>query len=240
MRVHLTLKSGNAKTGPMPVSTSEAKTCPSTCAFYGQRPDPGTIDSKSKCYASGGPLYMHWRTIAEKGLPWDAFCAAIARMPAGQVWRHNQAGDLPGEGHIVNAKLLAGLVKANQGKRGFTYTHKPVTGKGAHVARNRKAIAKANAAGFTVNLSADTLAQADELSSLGIGPVVCVVPSDAPDKLTTPEGRTAIVCPAQRVEDMNCLKCQLCSVGSRKAIVAFRAHGAKTKQIDAALASVGV
>ena len=38
-----------------------------------------------------------------------------------------------------------------------------------------KAIADANANGFVVNLSADTLAEADELAALNVGPVVVVL-----------------------------------------------------------------
>jgi hypothetical protein len=63
---------------------------------------------------------------ADRGTTWDGFCESIARLPVGQLWRHNQVGDLPGENNTVNGSLLGQLAKANTGRNGFTYTHKPV------------------------------------------------------------------------------------------------------------------
>ena len=107
MTVHLTLKSSNAKTGPIPVSTSSSDTCPRSCGQF------------ETCYAKSGPLAIHWKatSAAERGTGWATFCEAIAALPDGQLWRHNQAGDLPGtDGKIDTVKLRA-LIQANQGKR---------------------------------------------------------------------------------------------------------------------------
>lgn len=41
MRVHLTLKSANAKTGPIPVSTTERDSCPATCGMRSGRGSAG-------------------------------------------------------------------------------------------------------------------------------------------------------------------------------------------------------
>ncbi len=184
--VHLTLKSRNAKVGPIPVSTSSAATCPDMCPL------------KAKgCYAASGPLNLHWKNVTEGkvGDSWAAFTAAVVALPEGQPWRHNQAGDLPGDGDAIDAAKLSALVNANRGKLGWTYSHKPVDAK--HIA-NRQAIADANANGFVVNLSADTLAEADELASLNVGPVVVVL--DATDgaraDAVTPAGRRVVTCPA--------------------------------------------
>lgn len=145
MLVSLTLKSGNAKVGPIPVSTSSEDTCPTSCGMY------------RECYAKMGPLRIHWWAVTDgrRGDTWGEFNRKIGALPVGQLWRHNQAGDLPGVGDKLDTKALGELVKANRGRRGFTYTHKPLT-----TAAERKAVAKANAGGFTVNLSADTLADA--------------------------------------------------------------------------------
>jgi len=69
------------------------------------------------------------------------------------LWRHNEAGDLPGEGDDIDVPKLRALVQANRGKRGFTYTHKPVLDN----PQNAVAIKCANQNGFTVNLSADSI-----------------------------------------------------------------------------------
>lgn len=220
--VHMTLKSGNVKTGPIPVSTTSYATCPTSCVFR-----------KAGCYADSGPLAMHWRAVTEgkRGTDWATFCATVAALPDGTFWRHNQAGDLPSDGAVIDSEAMAQLVEAQRGKRGFTYTHHDM----AH-AGNREAVAHANQSGFTVNLSANDLGHADELAALGIGPVVVVVPSDTKDNTYTPKGRKVVLCPATQREDVSCATCQLCQRPSGlvgRVIVAFPAHGISKKKADA-------
>ncbi len=215
--VHLTLKSANAKTGPIPVSTTSALSCSDTCPFKG-----------NGCYAESGPLALHWRavTAGDRGLTWPEFCDEISRLPDGQLWRHNQAGDLPGLGDYINPAAMQLLIDANKGKRGFTYTHKPAT------PENLELVRAANAAGFTVNLSANNLAHADTLADTGAGPVVTVLPINAPAKMTTPAGRPVITCPAQTRDDVSCADCQLCARADRPTIIGFLAHGTGAKKAE--------
>ena len=222
-RYHFTLKSRNVKTGPIPTTVTSADTCPEACPL------------KAKgCYAKGGPLAMHWRAVTEgtRGGTLQALTADIAALPEGTLWRHNVAGDLPGEGDIIHKADMLALIEANTGKRGFTYTHKP-----PH-AYNADLIAHANQKGFTVNLSANTLAHADRLVALGIGPVVVV--QDAIEgtraDTVTPEGRKVATCPATYRDDVTCATCGLCASTTRKVIVGFPAHGA-AKRAAAAIAS---
>lgn len=224
---HLTAISRNAKTGPIPVSTSEKATCPDACPL-----------KKSGCYASTGKVNIHWLAVSKglRGMTWAGFVQAIKRLPRGQLWRHNQAGDLPGVNNAIDAKALGELVTANAGKRGFTYTHKPTLdgqADGKTIATNRKAIAHANANGFTVNLSADSLGEADALASLAIGPVATLLPHTANATAYTPQGRKVIVCPATQREFVTCATCQLCQKASRSVIVGFPAHGLAFRKVDA-------
>lgn len=216
MKVHLTLVSSNAKTGPIPVTTSSMATCPDSCQLKG-----------NGCYAASGPLALHWRSVTagERGMDWSEFTDEVTRFRKGQLWRHNQAGDLPGAGDMIDRKALKQLVKANKGKRGFTYTHKPTS-----IASNADAIAHANANGFAVNLSADNLSDADYLYSLGIGPVVTIVPEDHPTRSTTPAGNAVVVCPAQTVDGITCATCGACAVIDRESIIAFRVHGSSKRK----------
>lgn len=162
-------------------------------------------------------------------MPWKDFLAAIRRLPKQQLWRHNQAGDLPGQGTSVDAALLAELARANRGKRGFTYTHKPMTPK------NLAAVRKANAAGFTINASANTLSEADAMLALGL-PTVVVVSATAPTKGTTPGGHKYVVCPAQVRDDVSCATCGLCQLQDpKRPVIAFHAHGTGKKRIEATL-----
>lgn len=174
----------------------------------------------------------------------DDLCRAIANLPTGTLWRHNQAGDLPGKGARIASKQLAKLVAANASAqaKGFTYTHKPMT------EANQKAVKHANQHGFTVNLSANSLVHADQLADLNIGPVASVVPHigkargpyEGPKQGTTGKGRKWAVCPAILDHDgkrgITCENCQLCSKADRSVIVAFPAHGSAYK--SASIASI--
>jgi hypothetical protein len=233
MVVHLSIKSRNGKVGPIPVSTTTAASCWHGCAFF------------ESCYAKNGyHLAQHWNQVTDgsRGTDWGTFCSLIALLPPGTAWRHNQAGDLPGIGAKIDADLLAQLVAANSGRMGWTYTHKPMSDPA-----NRAAVAHANENGFVVNLSADTLAQADELSDLQIAPV-CVVldaPEGTRESVFTPAGRRVVVCPATYRADISCgggkvsqgkgkksimtSACKLCARGCRKVIVGFPAHGNDSK-----------
>jgi hypothetical protein len=220
--IHLTMKSRNVKTGPIPVSTSTAATCPAACPFNHQ--------NSGGCYAAAGPLALHWRKVTDgaAGGSFAAFLESVRQIPAGQLWRHNQAGDLAGAGDALDTDALDQLTAANAGRRGFTYTHKPLRD-----ASERAAVARANAGGFTVNLSANDAAHADRLADLAIGPVVVVVPRDATENATTPAGRKIVICPATQRDDVSCATCKLCARADRAAIVGFPAHGASAKRADA-------
>jgi hypothetical protein len=217
MNVHLSLVSSNSKTGPIPVSTTSKQSCPPDC---GQR---------SECYADRSFLGMHWSqvTAGARGTDWPTFCESVEQLPDEQLWRHNQAGDLPPAGKTVDPVKLGQLVHANKGKRGFTYSHW----------KDDESIAwfaHANAWGFTVNLSADTISEADRLHGRG-SPVVVVVASTVTQNFTTPAGHRVVICPATQRDDVNCSTCQLCQ-RQRDAIVAFPAHGSGARRIDIRLA----
>lgn len=216
----LTPISHNIKTGPIPVSTSSKSTCPDACPF-----------KSGGCYAQGGPLNIHWNKITDgtRGTDFAGFLAAVKKIRRGQLWRHNQAGDLAGDNNAIDTESLKALVEANRGRKGFTYTHKPMT------AENMEAVKHANENGFTVNLSANNLRHADELKALNVGPVVVVLPSDQTENTVTPNGNKVVVCPAVIRDDVTCSSCGLCQK-QRGAIVGFPAHGTAKKKVDLKIA----
>ena len=152
---------------------------------------------------------------------------------------------MPGVGEAIDTEALGAIVKANKGRRGFTYTHK-----NPFVKRNASAIRKANRDGFTINLSGNNLEHADTLANLGIAPIVSVLPklyertshkgeyteplTDYRKRvrgLTTPQGKAVAICPATYM-DTNCKACQLCQ-RQRDVIVGFPAHGVAHKKASA-------
>src|SRR5260370_41990200 len=166
MRVQFIAVSQNAKTGPIPVSIIERASCWSGCALC-----------ENGCYAEAGALGMHWDRVSRglAGASWSEFCMKVAALRPGRLWRYAQAGDLPGYGARIDGALLGELVAANTGKNAIAFAHKPVLGDDPVAIENRRLIAAAVKAGFTVNLSADNPAHADRLAELGVAPVVTVL-----------------------------------------------------------------
>jgi hypothetical protein len=213
-RYHFVAVSSNRKTGPIPVVYSERETCPPSCPHY-----------RADCYAEDFYTRMVWDKVGARGVDLATLAHNIESMPDGQLWRFNVAGDLPGAGEHVDAAALGEIVRANIGRRGFTYTHK----------KSLAAIEwaqHATAWGFAVNMSADDAGEADTLADAGL-PLTCIVPIDTPEKSTTPDGRIIIVCPAQTRDNVTCASCGLCARADRAVIVGFRAHGTRARVTDA-------
>ena len=223
MQVSLTAISSNAKTGPIPTSTTERASCWQGCPFY----DKG-------CYAKSGPQNIHWKATSEgkRGTSWDAFCRQILKLKRGQLWRHNVSGDLPhdGLGDIDQSKVQQ-LVNANRGRKGYTYTHHPLN------AHNVAILQDVNANGFTVNASTEDVEVADKVMSEHNIPAVAVVKSDKTDRFyTTSSGRKVITCPATIHENVTCATCGLCQQSDRQFIIAFPAHGNAKKTVNTLVA----
>jgi hypothetical protein len=206
-------RSSNVKLGPMPAAYVERETCPPACPLKG-----------AGCYAELGPVSIHW---GKTKTPWRAFLEHVRAIPHRVLWRYAVAGDLPGKGNSINTQELWQLVDANGKSRGFTYTHKPMS---KHYADTVKRINESTP--FTINLSADSLDEADRKADLGIGPVTVVVPSHTTLATTTPKGRRVVVCPATLNPQVNCQNCRICSVSKRNFIVGFPAHGSRKKLVN--------
>lgn len=200
---------GNRKTGPIPTTRSPASTCPDSCGLKG-----------NGCYAENAPLVWAWTDDAVKGCDFDALLMKIRRIPVGNLWRHNEAGDLDFE-------TLERLVAANSGRRGFTYTHHVPNQNPRRLADLRAS----NANGFTVNVSADNVLIADRYVALGL-PTVVVLPMTAENVSYTPAGNKIVACPAEKSDRVTCATCGLCQIADRPYIIGFRAHGSRKKTAE--------
>ena len=209
--------SHNSKTGPMATTMTSQNSCPRSCGMW------------NACYAKSGATNIHWTRLNKNGgLSKSEFLGKIKTIPRGHLWRHDVAGDLTGyapNDEKIDSEFLSELTSANKGRRGYTYTHK-----NPFIPANAKAIKAANAGGFTVNLSADTVEEADSFVKLGVGPVVVVLPTDITSNFKTAAGNQVIICPATKPgSQMNCLSCGVCAKANRKVIIGFPAHGTQKK-----------
>jgi hypothetical protein len=220
-RVTITRISGNTNTGPITTTRTDRATCPTTCPFY-----------NAGCYATLGRERMQWDRLnrSETGVSWDEFVSQIRRIvPNGVLWRHNTAGDLPHNDGLIDYLKLKQLINANKGRKGFTYSH--------HILNEHNIIAlqNANALGFTVNASCESVEVADQVMSEHGIPAVAVIPSTESRRFFhTESGRKVIVCPAKiHKGKVTCATCGLCQQSDREFVIAFPAHGASKKKVDA-------
>ena len=185
------------------------------------------------CFGENFHLNLHWKKVSggQRSQTWDAFCSMVRKMRKGQIWRHNQAGDLPGVNDKIDSEMMAQLVSANKGRDGFTYTHKPLTDE------NLAEIRLANAGGFTVNISANSIRDAVIIRKTHPDlPVVCVLDSKTVGKVQTVDGVRIVTCPASLRDDVTCYDCGLCQRADRDYVIGFPAHGSRVKKVDAIVA----
>ena len=217
VKYHLTRVSGNKKTGPIPVSTTSKVSCPITCGV------------REACYAMTGPLALHWEKVSttERGYDLERFIGELDTLPRGQVWRHNQAGDLDHRGGRIVLASIVKLVKVNMRRklRGFTYTHHELT------EHNVYCIKFANNHGFTVNVSTDNVAESVVTYKKHKLPTVTLLPMDAPN-VQTVEGVKIVACPAEKTKRVTCSNCTMCMARDRRYIIGFRAHGTRKSTAD--------
>lgn len=213
--VHVTPQSSNKKTGPIPVTTTEASTCPPSCSWNG-----------SGCYADYGPLGFHWRLVSEgkRGMEWEDFLQWVRSLPSGTLWRHNQAGDLPGWGEELDKEACLELASAARVTRGFTYTHKDFR-------KHHKTLKRMRELNFVVNTSCDN--EKDMLDSVKLGiPTTTMIPREHRDKRKyTVKGVTVARCPAEYL-DKDCLSCMLCAEPYRQVVVGFTPHGSGKNRVE--------
>ena len=217
----------------MPVVTASKQTCPTSCPLQA-----------NGCYAEAGPIAILWRAVTRgsKGISFADLCRKIRRLPRGQIWRYGQAGDLPGEGDEIDGEQLGHLAAANARRPAIVFTHKPPT------ATNLRHLQAAADRGLHINLSADSLAEADELASTGLSVVTILSSEYGRRTLETlqayrtrrkalpnhsPGGLRIAICPATYL-DVTCVECQVCCQARLNAtVMGFPAHANRSASVDA-------
>lgn len=219
IRHQFTPISKNAKTGPIPTTMTERVSCPSSCNFRG-----------NGCYAENFPLSLHWSRVESKGISFAQLLDKIRSLPAGQLWRHNAAGDLPHIDGNLDGDYLSTLAANAAHTRPIIYTHHDI--QNPHNAANIRIVQDTYQ--VTVNASCESLQQAEQALNAGIN-AVAVTPSNAPTRTyKTAQESTVVTCPATYKDHVTCASCGLCARDRRtnRVIVAFPAHGAQYKKIN--------
>jgi hypothetical protein len=192
----------------LPATYTSRDSCPKRC------PRRGT-----SCYADNGPVAWAWRrchSTLDELLDW------VGHLPHGQMWRHNVAGDLPGDGVTLNHEQCIDLAAYATRTMGWTYTHYD-----AHRTSNYRTLLDMRELGFNVLLSADTATEADMLAGLGIAPVAVVLPLEPHMlnewRIATPMGRGISIC-KHYLRGTNCTECRLCQQAMPGQIIGLPYH----------------
>ena len=237
---HMTESSGNTKVGKrVVVTTTSRSSCPDACPLKPEYDEDGKRIPKG-CYGDQFHMKMHWDkvTSGERGYSLDELTKRIAKLPYKSMVRHDQAGDLPGDGKFTLYRDdCLKLAKAYRRNLAWTYTSYPLPG------FNLETIREMLRLDFVINKSCFSLEQVDSAMDLGI-PATVVLPCKTKGrKLRTPKGRIVARCPAEMSKDINCGNCggskgPLCLRKDRDFAVSFYAHGIFKKLVDKALGGV--
>lgn len=199
------------------VTYAPPQTCPAPCGMRGSKPGDEDCDDPSArlCYAGEHNALQQWKSLWKgyTGLTWPSFLNRL-RESKSKIVRLNIAGDLPADmsdptrKHLDRERVmeLAEAAAAN-GRVAFTYTHFPI-----NYRDNKKILRDAIDKGLQINLSADSLRDADRKAAAGFD-VAVVIPRIRYEQkdpvtgrvrslivgqgsnLTTPAGRKIFFCP---------------------------------------------
>ena len=222
MKFHFVKKSGNKKTGYMPVTYNSRLSCPNSCIFK--------KENGGGCYAETGYYTrLNWDkvTSGERGGSFKELLQNIKSLKPGTIWRACVAGDIPSNNKgEISRTYIKGITEANKGLKGYTYTHNRLD-----IGENISLLKTANKQGFTVNISTESEAAADNAVLNSLPAVIVVKSTETRHSWFTKNKNKILVCPAQ-TSGVNCIDCQLCQHRAKNLIIAFKAHGNQAKKID--------
>jgi hypothetical protein len=202
--------------------------------LYGTRPAEAQSHSRGAAHRQAGLARYRLRPRRPAYRPGNS--------RALQVPRPGHAGAVHRAGFEDQARFqLQQLTAANARRPAIVFTHKPPA------SSNLECLQAAVDNGLHINLSADNLAEADELSTSGLS-VVTVLPSEygrrhgenLPAYRTrtqrlprhSPGGLRIAVCPATYT-DVSCAECQVCSrPRPNGTVIGFPAHGTRSRAVD--------
>lgn len=227
--VHVVARSGNSKTGPIPVTYRPMGTCEPTCAFLPSSEDGGGCYGTGRIFALAG---KYARDVSH-----DIAAGILARRDrAARFLRDRVVGDVvTSRGTIDHGYIAAvALLARDAALIPFGYTH-------AWRRMTREDVARIAASGYVLNASCET--REDVRAAITLGLPVTIASDNVEDgEIITapgidgaPVSRRIVTCPAQTREDTSCASCGLCARPNRAACVRFLIHGTARKRAAASV-----
>jgi hypothetical protein len=223
-------KSGNRKTGPIPVTYRSEDTCPTTCPFL----PSGAIGG---CYTTGRIMAQAERH--GKGYTAHSLAKVFVAAEAGARYaRDRVSGDIVENGAVdtgylamvAEAAALASDIRESFGDSRITpfgYTH-------AQDMLTEDDVAQVKATGYTLNASCET--EGDVVRALALG-MPAVIATDEVSHGDTLAGRRVVQCPATSRDDVTCASCGLCAKDyENRPVILFPIHGVARNKARRAVA----
>lgn len=226
--VHLTARSGNSKTGEIPVTYRPMSTCEPTCAFL----PTGTTGG---CYGTGR-IFAIAAKFAQATVSYSALVDRMRKglSPSARYLRDRVVGDIVTENSEIDHNYISGIADLAREFQliAFGYTH-------AWRRFSKDDVARVAATGYVMNASCETRADVRAAIDLGMPVTIASDLVTEGETFTRPDGTTAriVTCPAQTRENVTCASCGLCAKANRAAIVRFEIHGMAKKRAGAAVAA---
>lgn len=220
--VHVVARSGNSKTGPLPVTYRPMSTCPTGCPFL----PTGQIGG---CYGTGRIFASADRRSGDVDVETATWMVRLGKDAGARFLRDRVVGDVVTPRGTLDRAYVRGVatVARENGLVPFGYTHAWRAFTSADVAWLRRQ-------GYVMNASVESPEAAVE--AIGRGLSVALVDEELPDG-TRIGGRRLVTCPAQARDDVTCASCGLCARPDRPQVVRFLVHGisrAKARRVVAA------
>lgn len=223
--LQVSAKSGNGKTGPIPVTYRPERTCEPTCPLLG-----------AGCYGTGRIFAMadkYSRTMTREEV--TAKLRERPKNPTRKVLpivRDRVVGDVVtvgADGAIVfdidYVESIADVVTA-ENLTPFGYSH-------AWRRMTADDVDRTRASGYVLNASCETVGDVEEAIGMGLPATVA---NDDIAEGTMIAGKRVVTCPAQTRENVDCASCGLCAKPDRKAVIRFEIHGTAKRKAQASVA----
>lgn len=211
--VHLSPKSGNSKTGPIPVTYRAMDTCPEDCPFLPTGETGG-------CYGTGR-IFAMARKFAATVTMGSLRDRLGKRDKSARFLRDRVVGDVITDGEIDHGYIRSIASLAREfALIPFGYSH-------AWRRFTRADVDAIASTGYVMNASCETRADVREAIDLGMPVTIASDLVEDGETFTRPDGKTlrVVTCPAQTRENVTCASCGLCAKRDRAAIVRFLIHG---------------
>ena len=220
---HVTLKSGNEKTGPITTTGRPRATCPISCTFNPENPEGvGGCYTVGRIDAMYTRLARDWSQVELKEFLMGSKTDRLRDRVDGDVLTN---GDFDREylEEVTDAALSAGY------KWIFGYTHVP------------EVTADDVPEGYVMNVSCETESDVVQARDRGLPIVISNDTTQHGDKI---DGRRVIQCPQTR-SNVDCSSCggsagPICARADREQIVLFPLHGVQVRKAAKSIEMKGV